>query len=159
MQIDPKKQYKAHMETDKGTMVIELFADKTPMTVNNFVFLSREGYYDGVIFHRVINDFMVQGGDPTGTGRGGPGYKFGDEFNASLKHDKQGILSMANAGPGTNGSQFFITHGPTPHLNGKHTVFGQVVEGLDVLMSIPARDPGNVNAPAVKIIRVTIEEI
>jgi cyclophilin family peptidyl-prolyl cis-trans isomerase len=158
MQIDPKKQYKAHMETDKGTMVIELFADKTPMTVNNFVFLAREGYYDGVIFHRVIDNFMVQGGDPTGTGRGGPGYKFGDEFNSSLKHDKQGILSMANAGPGTNGSQFFITHGPTPHLNGKHTVFGQVVEGLDVLMSIPARDPGNVNAPAVKIIRVTIEE-
>lgn len=159
IQIDPKKQYKAHMETDKGTMVIELFADKTPMTVNNFVFLSREGFYDGVIFHRVIDNFMVQGGDPTGTGRGGPGYKFGDEFNSSLKHDKQGILSMANAGPGTNGSQFFITHGPTPHLNGRHTVFGQVVEGLDVLMSIPARDPGNINAPAVKIIRVTIEEI
>jgi cyclophilin family peptidyl-prolyl cis-trans isomerase len=158
MQIDPKKQYKAHMETDKGTMVIELFADKTPMTVNNFVFLAREGYYDNVIFHRVIDNFMVQGGDPTGTGRGGPGYKFGDEFDSSLKHEKQGILSMANAGPGTNGSQFFITHGPTPHLNGKHTVFGQVVEGLDVLMSIPARDPGNVNAPAVKIIRVTIEE-
>mgnify|MGYP003461472782 FL=1 len=158
MQIDPKKQYKAHMETDKGTMVIELFADKTPMTVNNFVFLSREGFYDGVIFHRVIGNFMAQGGDPTGTGRGGPGYKFGDEFDASLKHDKRGILSMANAGPATNGSQFFITHGPTPHLNGKHTVFGQVVEGLDVLMSIPARDPGNVNAPAVKIIRVTIEE-
>ena len=158
MQIDPKKKYKAHMETDKGTMVIELFADKTPMTVNNFVFLAREGYYEGVIFHRVIANFMVQGGDPTGTGRGGPGYKFGDEFHPSLKHDKQGILSMANAGPGTNGSQFFITHGPTPHLNGKHTVFGQVVEGLDVLMSIPARDPGNVNAPAVKIISVTIEE-
>ena len=158
MKIDPKKQYKARMETDKGTMVIELFADKTPMTVNNFVFLSREGFYDGIIFHRVIDNFMVQGGDPTGTGRGGPGYKFGDELNSSLKHDKQGILSMANAGPGTNGSQFFITHGPTPHLNGKHTVFGQVVEGLDVLMSIPARDPGNVNAPAVKIIRVTIEE-
>jgi cyclophilin family peptidyl-prolyl cis-trans isomerase len=158
MKIDPKKKYKAHMETDKGTMVIELFADKTPMTVNNFVFLSREGYYDGVIFHRVIDNFMVQGGDPTGTGRGGPGYKFSDEFDSSLKHDKQGILSMANAGPGTNGSQFFITHGPTPHLNGKHTVFGRVVEGLDVLMSIPARDPGNVNAPAVKIIRVTIEE-
>ena len=159
MQIDPKKQYKAHMETDKGTMVIELFADKTPMTVNNFVFLSREGFYDGVIFHRVIGNFMAQGGDPTGTGRGGPGYKFGDEFDASLKHDKRGILSMANAGPATNGSQFFITHGPTPHLNGKHTVFGVVVEGLDVLMSIPERDPGNVNAPAVKIIRVTIEEI
>ncbi len=158
MQIDPKKAYKARMETDKGTMVIELFADKTPKTVNNFVFLAREGYYDNVIFHRVISNFMVQGGDPTGTGRGGPGYKFGDEFVSSLRHDKQGILSMANAGPATNGSQFFITHGPTPHLDGKHTVFGQVVEGLDVLMSIPARDPGNVNAPAVKIISVTIEE-
>jgi cyclophilin family peptidyl-prolyl cis-trans isomerase len=158
MQIDPKKQYKARMETDNGTMVIELFADKTPKTVNNFVFLAREGYYDGIIFHRVINDFMVQGGDPTGTGRGGPGYKFEDEFHPGLKHDKQGVLSMANAGPGTNGSQFFITHGPTPHLNNKHSVFGQVVEGLDVLMSIPARDPGNANAPAVKILSVTIEE-
>ena len=158
MKIDPKKKYKARMETDNGTMVIDLFADKTPLTINNFVFLAREGFYNGVIFHRVIGNFMVQGGDPTGTGRGGPGYKFGDEFDASLKHDKQGILSMANAGPGTNGSQFFITHGPTPHLNGKHTVFGQVIEGLDVLMSIPERDPGNVNAPAVKIISVTIEE-
>jgi peptidyl-prolyl cis-trans isomerase B (cyclophilin B) len=158
MQIDPKKKYKAHMETDKGTMVIELFADKTPKTVNNFVFLAREGYYDGVIFHRVINNFMVQGGDPTGTGMGGPGYKFGDEFHPSLKHDKQGILSMANAGPGTNGSQFFITHLPTPHLDNRHSVFGQVMEGLDVLMSIPARDPNNRSAPAVKIIRVTIEE-
>ncbi len=159
MKIDQKKKYKAHMETSNGTMVIELFADKTPITVNNFVFLSREGYYDDVIFHRVISDFMVQGGDPTGTGMGGPGYKFADEFHPSLKHDKQGILSMANAGPGTNGSQFFITHGPTPHLNNKHTVFGQVVEGLDVLMSIPERDPRNVKAPAVKIIRVTIEEL
>lgn len=158
MQIDPTKSYKAHIETDKGTMVIELFADKTPITVNNFVFLAREGYYDNVIFHRVIADFMVQGGDPTGTGRGGPGYKFQDEFVSSLKHDKQGILSMANAGPFTNGSQFFITHGPTPHLNGKHTVFGQVVEGLDVFMSIPPRDPGNANAPSVKMISVTIEE-
>jgi len=158
MQIDPTKSYKAHMETDNGTMVIELFADKTPKTVNNFVFLAREGYYDEVIFHRVIADFMVQGGDPTGTGRGGPGYKFEDEFVPSLKHDKQGVLSMANAGPGTNGSQFFITHGPTPHLNVKHTVFGQVIDGLDVLMSIPPRDPNNAKAPAVKIIRVTIEE-
>jgi cyclophilin family peptidyl-prolyl cis-trans isomerase len=158
MQIDPKKKYKAHMETDKGTMVIELFADKTPKTVNSFIFLSREGFYDGVIFHRVIANFMVQGGDPTGTGTGGPGYKYGDEFHPSLKHEKQGILSMANAGPGTNGSQFFITHGPTPHLNNKHSVFGQVVEGLDVLMSIPPRDPNNRNAPAVKIVRVTIEE-
>ncbi len=158
MQIDPQKKYIARMETDNGTMVIELFADKTPVTVNSFVFLAREGFYDGVIFHRVIANFMVQGGDPTGTGRGGPGYKFQDEFHPSLKHDKRGILSMANAGPGTNGSQFFITHGPTPHLNGKHSVFGQVIEGEDVLMSIPERDPNNVNAPAVKIIRVTIEE-
>jgi cyclophilin family peptidyl-prolyl cis-trans isomerase len=158
MQIDPAKKYTARMETDNGTMVIELFADKTPVTVNSFVFLAREGFYDGVIFHRVIANFMVQGGDPTGTGRGGPGYRFQDEFHPSLKHDKRGVLSMANAGPGTNGSQFFITHGPTPHLNGKHSVFGQVVEGEDVLMSIPERDPNNVNAPAVKIIRVTIEE-
>ncbi|HEX5808764.1 MAG TPA: peptidylprolyl isomerase [Anaerolineales bacterium] len=158
MQIDPKKTYKAHMETDKGTMVIELFADKAPKTVNNFVFLAREGYYEDVMFHRVIANFMVQGGDPTGRGSGGPGYKFEDEFDRSLRHDKRGILSMANAGPNTNGSQFFITHGPTPHLDNHHTVFGQVVEGLDVLMSIPPRDPGNVNAPAVKIKQVTIEE-
>jgi cyclophilin family peptidyl-prolyl cis-trans isomerase len=158
MQIDPSKNYRARMETDNGTMVIELFADKTPVTVNNFVFLAREGYYENVIFHRVIGNFMVQGGDPTGTGRGGPGYKFQDEFHPSLKHSKRGILSMANAGSGTNGSQFFITHGPTPHLDNRHTVFGQVVEGEDVLMSIPERDPSKVNAPAVKIIRVTIEE-
>lgn len=158
MQIDPGKKYKAHMETDKGTMVIELFADKAPRTVNNFVFLAREGFYEGVMFHRVISNFMAQGGDPTGRGSGGPGYKFEDEFHPSLKHNQQGILSMANAGPNTNGSQFFITHGPTPHLDKRHSVFGQVVEGLDVLMSIPPRDPGNVNAPAVKINRVTIEE-
>lgn len=158
MQIDPKKNYRARMETDNGTMVIELFADKVPATVNNFVFLAREGYYDGVIFHRVIVNFMAQGGDPTGTGRGGPGYKFIDEFHPSLRHDKRGILSMANAGPNTNGSQFFITHGPTPHLDDRHAVFGQVVEGEDVLMSIPERDPAKVNSPAVKIIRVSIEE-
>jgi len=158
MQIDPKKNYRARMETDNGTMVIQLFAGKAPVTVNNFVFLAREGYYDGVIFHRVIGNFMVQGGDPTGTGRGGPGYKFQDEFHPDLRHNKRGILSMANAGPGTNGSQFFITHGPTPHLNDRHTVFGEVVEGEDVLMSIPERDPMKVNAPAVKMIRVTIEE-
>ena len=158
MQIDPKKKYKANMETDKGTMVIELFADKVPNTVNNFVFLAREGFYDGIMFHRVISNFMAQGGDPTGRGSGGPGYKFEDEFHPGLKHDKQGILSMANAGPNTNGSQFFITHIPTPHLDKKHTVFGQVVEGLDVLMAIPARDPNNPSAPAVKINRVIIEE-
>ncbi len=158
MEIDLHKKYKAHMETDNGTMVIELFADKAPKTVNNFVFLSRQGFYDGVIFHRVIANFMAQGGDPTGTGMGGPGYRFEDEFHPSLRHDKQGVLSMANAGPGTNGSQFFITHVPTPWLDGKHSVFGQVVEGLDVLMSIPPRDPNNRSAPAVKITRVTIEE-
>ena len=158
MEIDPKKSYTATFKTDKGDIVIRLFADKTPKTVNNLVFLARQGFYDGTIFHRVIANFMVQGGDPTGTGMGGPGYKFSDEFHPSLRHDKQGILSMANAGPGTNGSQFFITHGPTPHLDNKHSVFGQVVEGLDVLMSIPPRDPNNRNAPAVKIIRVTIEE-
>jgi cyclophilin family peptidyl-prolyl cis-trans isomerase len=158
MQIDPKKKYTARMETDKGTMLIELFADRVPKTVNNFVFLAREGFYDGVMFHRVISNFMVQGGDPTGSGRGGPGYKFEDEFDSSLRHDRRGVLSMANAGPNTNGSQFFITHGPTPHLNDRHSVFGQVVEGLDVLMSIPPRDPGDVNAPAVRIKRVDIEE-
>jgi cyclophilin family peptidyl-prolyl cis-trans isomerase len=158
MTIDPKKKYKARMETDKGIMVIELFADKAPKTVNNFVFLSREGFYDGVIFHRVIGDFMAQGGDPTGTGTGDPGYRFADEFHPSLKHDKPGILSMANAGPNTNGSQFFITHVPTPHLNNKHTVFGQVVEGMDVLMSIPPRDPMRPEYPGVKIQKVVIEE-
>ena len=158
MEIDPAKNYKARMETDKGTMVFELFADKAPKTVNNFVFLSRQGFYDGIIFHRVIAEFMAQGGDPTGKGSGGPGYRFADEFNASLKHDKPGTLSMANAGPGTNGSQFFITHVPTPWLDGKHTVFGRVVEGMDVLMSIPPRDPGRPEYPGVKILSVTIEE-
>jgi len=146
------------METDKGEMVIELFAAKVPKTVNNFVFLSRQGYYDGVIFHRVITDFMAQGGDPTGTGTGGPEYKFEDEFDPSLRHDKPGVLSMANAGPNTNGSQFFITHVPTPWLDNKHSVFGQVTEGMDVLMSIPSRDPMNPEYPGIKIVKVTIEE-
>jgi len=158
MEIDPKKKYTAHMKTDVGTMVIELFTDKTPKTVNNFVFLARQGYYDGVIFHRVIANFMAQGGDPTGTGSGGPGYKFADEFHPSLRHDKQGVLSMANAGPGTNGSQFFITHGPTPHLNDKHSVFGQVVEGLDVLMAIKPRNPQAPEYPGVKIQSIEIVE-
>jgi len=158
MEIDPKKTYKVHMETDKGKMVIELFAAKVPKTVNNFVFLARQGFYDDVIFHRVIANFMAQGGDPTGTGTGGPGYKFADEFDASLKHDKPGVLSMANAGPNTNGSQFFITHVPTPWLDGKHSVFGQISEGMDVLMSIPPRDPMQPEYPGVKILKVTIEE-
>jgi cyclophilin family peptidyl-prolyl cis-trans isomerase len=158
MVIDPKKKYSATISTDKGDMLIELFADKAPKTVNNFVFLAREGYYDGTIFHRVIADFMVQGGDPTASGRGGPGYRFADEFHPSLRHNKPGILSMANAGPGTNGSQFFITHVPTPHLDGKHAIFGQLTGGMDVLMSIPPRDPGRPEYPGVKINTITITE-
>jgi cyclophilin family peptidyl-prolyl cis-trans isomerase len=158
--IDPQKTYTATMETDKGSIIIDLFADKAPKTVNNFVFLAREGYYDGTIFHRVIDDFMAQGGDPTGTGRGGPGYRFEDEFHPTLCHDQPGVLSMANAGPGTNGSQFFITHVPTPWLDRKHSVFGQVKDksSLKILLSIPARDPGNPRAPAVNLISVTIKE-
>jgi cyclophilin family peptidyl-prolyl cis-trans isomerase len=158
MVIDPKKKYTATISTDKGDMVIELFASKTPMTVNNFIFLAREGFYNGTIFHRVISGFMAQGGDPTGTGRGGPGYRFADEFNSSLKHSKPGILSMANAGPNTNGSQFFITHVPTPHLDGKHSVFGEVTQGMDVLLSIPARDPQRPEYPGIKINSITIVE-
>jgi cyclophilin family peptidyl-prolyl cis-trans isomerase len=159
MSIDPKKKYTATLSTDKGDIVLELFADKAPRTVNNFVFLARAGFYDGTIFHRVISDFMAQGGDPTGTGTGGPGYRFADEFHPSLKHNKPGIFSMANAGPGTNGSQFFITHIPTPWLDGKHSVFGQVISGLDVLLSIPPRDPMKTASPAVKLNQVTIQEV
>lgn len=140
MQIDPKKSYKATIETARGNIVIELYAQNAPKTVNNFVFLAKEGFYDGVLFHRVIKDFMVQGGDPTGTGRGGPGYKFEDETKGNpLKHGT-GFLSMANAGPNTNGSQFFITHAPQPHLDGKHTVFGKVVEGQSVVDAIKQGD-------------------
>jgi cyclophilin family peptidyl-prolyl cis-trans isomerase len=158
MEIDVKKSYSAVLKTDKGDITIELFADKTPITVNNFVFLARQRFYDGTIFHRVISNFMAQGGDPTGTGMGGPGYRFADEFNPSLRHDKAGVLSMANAGPNTNGSQFFITHVPTPWLDNKHSVFGQVTDGIKVFMSIPPRDPSIKNAPAVKLISVTIIE-
>ena len=158
MELDKDKKYSAKVTTDKGEMLIKLYADKVPVTVNNFVFLARNGYYDDTIFHRVIADFMAQAGDPTGTGRGGPGYNFKDEFDPSLKHNKRGILSMANAGPNTNGSQFFITHGPTPWLDGKHAVFGEVVNGLDVLMSIPPRDPMLVNSPAVHIKSIEIIE-
>jgi cyclophilin family peptidyl-prolyl cis-trans isomerase len=159
VKIDPQKKYTATLDTDKGLIVLELFADKAPRTVNNFVFLAREGYYDGTIFHRVISDFMAQGGDPTGTGTGGPGYRFADEFHPSLKHNKPGVFSMANAGPGTNGSQFFITHVPTPWLDGKHTIFGQVIQGMDVLLSIPPRDPTKTGSPAVKLNKVTIQEL
>jgi cyclophilin family peptidyl-prolyl cis-trans isomerase len=158
MQIDPKKKYVAVFNTEEGDIRVELFADKVPNTVNNFVFLAREGYYDGTVFHRVIPDFMVQGGDPTGTGMGGPGYKFKDEFHASLTHDGPGILSMANAGANTNGSQFFITHVATPWLNNKHSVFGKVVEGLDNLMKIKVRDPQRPTHPGTRLNSVTIEE-
>lgn len=156
--IDPKKSYTAILHTDKGDISLQLFASQAPRTVNNFVFLCRESFYDGTFFHRVISNFMAQGGDPTGTGTGGPGYKFGDEFNPALRHNKPGILSMANSGPNTNGSQFFITHVATPWLDNHHSVFGQVIAGMDVLMSIPARDPQRVDAPAVHIKSVTIEE-
>ena len=131
MVIDPSKTYVAHIDTNKGLIKVNLFADRAPKTVNNFVFLSREKFYDGVIFHRVLNDFMIQGGDPTGTGRGGPGYKWNDEKEALAIPHEQGSLSMANAGPNTNGSQFFITHIVTDWLNGKHAVFGKVVDDSD----------------------------
>ncbi len=136
MTIDPAKKYTAILKTGVGEMTLVLFAAKTPRTVNNFVFLAREGFYDDTTFHRVIDDFMVQGGDPTASGRGGPGYRFEDEFDSSLKHSKRGILSMANAGPNTNGSQFFITHLDTPWLDGKHAVFGELTAGEDTLMAI-----------------------
>jgi peptidyl-prolyl cis-trans isomerase B (cyclophilin B) len=141
MAIDPTKNYTATLVTDRGKIVVELFAKDAPRTVNNFVFLARQGFYDGIVFHRVIADFMVQGGDPTGTGTGGPGYRFADEIeNNPRRHDKPGILSMANAGPNTNGSQFFITHKATPWLDGKHTVFGQVTAGQDVVNAIAKGD-------------------
>lgn len=159
MQIDPNKKYTAIFHTDKGEIEVQLFAQQAPTTVNNFVFLAREGFYDNTTFHRVIRGFMAQGGDPTGNGTGGPGYKFKDEQGAlMLKHDKAGILSMANAGPHTNGSQFFITYGPTPHLNGKHGVFGQVVKGMDVVNSIRERDPGRDRQPGDKIQFIEITE-
>ena len=140
MQIDPSKTYSVIIETSKGTIELELQPQHAPRTVNNFVFLANNGFYDGISFHRVISDFMIQGGCPEGTGRGGPGYKFEDEVKGNpLKHER-GVISMANAGPNTNGSQFFITHSPQPHLNGKHTVFGKVVKGLDVVDAIQQND-------------------
>jgi cyclophilin family peptidyl-prolyl cis-trans isomerase len=158
MVIDPAKKYTAIFKTEKGDFTIELFAAQTPRTVNNFVFLAREGFYNNVTFHRVIQGFMAQGGDPTGTGTGGPGYKFADEFHPALRHNGPGILSMANAGPNTNGSQFFITHGPTPHLDHRHSVFGKVTQGMDVVLSIPERDPQRAKTPGVKISAIEIIE-
>ncbi|MBW1983424.1 MAG: peptidylprolyl isomerase [Deltaproteobacteria bacterium] len=149
MKIDANKSYQAVMETSKGTIELELYPQHASQTVNNFVFLSREGFYDGLSFHRVISNFMIQGGDPAGTGSGGPGYNFPDEFDGNpLKHEK-GVISMANAGPNTNGSQFFITHDPQPHLNGKHTVFGKVIKGQEVVDAIQQND---------KMVKVEITE-
>ena len=130
----------ATIETEKGDIKIELFEDKAPITTKNFIDLAEKGFYDGLTFHRVIRGFMIQGGDPNGDGTGGPGYKIKDEFHRDLKHDSEGILSMANSGPNTGGSQFFITEAPQPHLDGKHSVFGKVIEGMEVVNSIEQGD-------------------
>lgn len=141
MSIDQEAIYIAILKTEKGNIKIELFADRAPVTVNNFVFLAEQGFYNDTTFHRVLADFMAQGGDPTGTGSGGPGYVFEDEFHPSLRFEEAGFFAMANGGPNTNGSQFFITTVPTPHLTGLHTIFGKVVEGMDVVLSLSLRDP------------------
>jgi peptidyl-prolyl cis-trans isomerase B (cyclophilin B) len=138
--IETDRTYKVTIETPRGAIELELYPEHAPGTVNNFVFLAREGFYDGVTFHRVIPDFMIQGGDPTGSGRGGPGYRFEDELAGNPLRHTRGVISMANAGPDTNGSQFFITHGPQPHLDGRHTVFGKVTKGLEVVDSITQGD-------------------
>ena len=156
--LDTSKSYAARFKTEKGEIVCELYPTQAPLTVENFVNLARSGFYDGTTFHRVIGGFMAQGGDPTGTGSGGPGYQFGDEFSPDLRHDSAGTLSMANAGPATNGSQFFLTYGPTPHLDGKHTVFGRVTAGMDVLRSLRERDPGRDRAPGDRIDTIEIDE-
>lgn len=140
MAIDPTQIYKVTLDTDQGDIVLDLDPRNAPRTVNNFVFLANDGFYDGVSFHRVINNFMIQGGDPTGSGRGGPGYRFEDETVGNPLRHEAGVISMANAGPNTNGSQFFITHSPQAHLDGKHTVFGKVVEGMDVVNAIRQGD-------------------
>jgi cyclophilin family peptidyl-prolyl cis-trans isomerase len=141
IQIDISKSYEAAFKTELGDIRVRLFPDQAPVTVNNFVFLAKQGYYDNTTFHRVLPGFMAQGGDPTGTGAGGPGYTFEDEFDPDLQFDRPGLLAMANRGPDTNGGQFFITYAPTPHLNGLHTIFGEVVEGAEILNSLTPRDP------------------
>ena len=158
MGLKPDYEYYANLATEKGSVKIRLFAERAPETVNNFVFLARDGYFDGTTFHRVIADFMVQGGDPTGTGTGGPGYRIPDEFHPELRHDRPGVLSMANAGPNTGGSQFFITHVATPWLDDKHAVFGEVVDGMEVVGAIRERDPQRDREPGDRIERIEIEE-
>jgi peptidyl-prolyl cis-trans isomerase B (cyclophilin B) len=140
MQIDPTATYHAVIETDRGNIELDLYANHAPKTVNNFVSLARDGFYDGTTFHRVIARFMIQGGDPDGTGSGGPGYRFEDETRDNPLRHERGVISMANAGPNTNGSQFFITHEPQPHLDGRHTVFGKVTAGLDVVDAVKQGD-------------------
>lgn len=140
LQIDTEKVYRVSMKTDRGDIELELYPHHAPQTVNNFVFLAQEGFYNGLVFHRVISDFMIQGGDPTGTGAGGPGYQFDDEIAGNPLRHETGVISMANAGPHTNGSQFFITHSPQPHLDGHHTVFGKVIAGQDVVDAIRQGD-------------------
>lgn len=155
-----KKNRHAIIETDLGTIEVELFEDKAPNTTKNFIDLANKGFYDGIIFHRVISGFMVQSGDPTGTGMGGPGYKIKDEFGPGLRHNSSGILSMANAGPNTGGSQFFITVAPTPWLDGKHAIFGKVVKGMDVVKDISSvqRDRNDRPLKPVAMKKVTIVE-
>lgn len=154
--IDTDRSYSAKFITARGEFEAQLYADLAPKTVENFVNLANAGFYNGTTFHRVIPGFMAQGGDPTGTGSGGPGYRFEDEFHRSLRHDSAGILSMANAGRNTNGSQFFITHGPTPHLDGAHSVFGKVVRGMDVVLSLRERDPASDPRPGDELMSVEI---
>ena len=156
MILDTESDYVAAFRTNQGDFTVQLFATQTPVTVNNFVFLAQQGFYDGLIFHRVIENFMIQGGDPTGTGAGGPGYQFQDEIVAGLAFDSPGKLAMANAGPGTNGSQFFITVAATDWLNGNHTIFGEVTEGQNVVNAISRASTNNRNAP---LQRVVIERI
>ena len=160
MQIDIETHYAAEIETEHGTITVNLFAERAPTTVNNFVFLAREGFYDGLTFHRVMPDFMAQGGAPSGTGSGGPGYTFEDEFDPTLSHDRVGTLSMANSGPNSNGSQFFITFAPTTWLDDRHTVFGRVIDGLDALQSVRPRDPETATAPGdvIEMIRILESE-
>jgi len=150
--IDVNSQYTATIRTNLGTMVIELFAEQAPVTVNNFIFLANDGFYNGGIFHRTIPSFMIQGGDPTGTGTAGPGYRFQDEFVAELTFAQPGILAMANSGPGTNGSQFLVTKAPTPHLNGAHTIFGQIIEGQDIADAISLTETGPGDRPTTPVV-------